>query len=64
MSRDETLSAIEKVLQRYSELQINLASPSARVQIASAILDEIEMSVPGLMSLSELVAPSSSTPRR
>ena len=54
MTKEETIDAIERVLQKYAELQINLASSSARVQIARAILSEIEESVPGLMSLSEL----------
>ena len=56
MNRDDTIDAIVKVLQKYAELQTNLASESARVQVASAILDEIECSVPGLVSLSELVS--------
>lgn len=56
MSRDDTRKAIERVLQRYAELQINLASSSARAEIASAILGEIEDNVPGMMSLSELVS--------
>ena len=56
MTRDGTLDAIEKVLLRYADLQINLASSSARAQIAAAIVSEIEESVPGLMSLSELTA--------
>ena len=56
MTREETLKAIDKVLQRYADLQINLASASARAHIASAILSEIEESIPGLMTLSELTA--------
>lgn len=56
MTREETIDVIESVLQKYAELQINLASSSARVQIARAIMSEIEESVPGVMSLSELAA--------
>tara|TARA_Y100001937_G_scaffold122827_1_gene184653 strand:- start:551 stop:799 length:249 start_codon:yes stop_codon:yes gene_type:complete len=54
LTKEETIDAIERVLQKYAELQINLASSSARAQIATAIMSEIEESVPGLMSLSEL----------
>ena len=60
MNRDDTIRTIEGVLQKYAELQTNLASESARIQVAAAILDEIERSIPGLVSLSELVSP----PRR
>ena len=56
MNRDDTISAIKRVLQKYAELQTNLASESARIQVATAILDEIECSIPGLVSLSELVS--------
>ena len=56
MSREEATRAIEKVLQRYAELQVNMASEGARTEIANAILVEIEESVPGMMSLSELVS--------
>ena len=56
MSREEATRAIEKVLQRYAELQVNMVSESARAEIAKAILVEIEESVPGMMSLSELVS--------
>ena len=56
MSREEAKRAIEDVLQRYAELQINLASESARTEIAAAILREVEDCVPGMMSLSELVS--------
>jgi hypothetical protein len=54
LTKEDTINAIERVLQKYAELQINLASSSARAQIATAILSEIEESVPGLMGLSEL----------
>ena len=56
MNRDDTIRTIEGVLQKYAELQTNLASESARTQVATAILDEIEESIPGLISLSELVS--------
>ena len=56
MNRDDTIRTIEGVLQKYAELQTNLASESARIQVATAILDEIESSIPGLVSLSELVS--------
>jgi len=50
------IDAIESVLKKYAELQVNLSSRSARVQVAEAILSEIEESVPGLMGTSELAA--------
>lgn len=56
MTREETIDVIEKVLERYGELQVNLASPGARAEIAAALFREIEESVPGQMSLSELVS--------
>ena len=56
MTRDKTIDTIEKVLQRYADIQVNLSSRCARVQVAEAILSEIEESVPGLMGISELAA--------
>lgn len=56
MTREETIGVIESVLKKYAELQVNLGSESARVQVAAEILSEIEESVPGLMTLSELTA--------
>ena len=56
MSRAKTIDAIEKVLQKYAELQVNLSSSSARVQVAKAILSEIEEYVPESTNLDELVA--------
>ena len=55
MTRGKTkIDRIESVLKKYSELQVNLSSKSARAQVAKAILSEIEVSVPGLMGTSEL----------
>jgi len=49
--QEDAIDAIMRVLQRHAELQVNLASTAARVQIAKAILSEIEESVPGLKNL-------------
>jgi hypothetical protein len=49
--QEDAIDAIMRVLQRHAELQVNLASTAARVQIAKAILSEIEESVPGFKSL-------------
>lgn len=56
MTKEETIEVIENVLERYGELQANLGSAGMRAEIAAAVFREIEESVPGLMSLSELVS--------
>ena len=56
MSDEDMHEAIERVLQRYAELQLNLVSPSARTQLATAIVGEIRGTGPGIMNLSELVS--------
>ena len=49
--QEDAIDAIMRVLQRHAELQVNLASTAARVQIAKVIWSEIEESVPGLKNL-------------
>ena len=65
MNREDTIDAIMRVLQRHAELQINLASTAARVQIATAIMSEIEESVPGSSDSEDtaILPPYSSTVR-
>lgn len=55
MHEDETLKIIEKVLQRYAELQSNLASAQARAHIASAIVEELRLGANETSRLSALV---------
>ena len=56
MSKEATIDVIKIVLRRYAELQVNLASESARAEMSRAIADAIEEHTPGLMGLNELTS--------
>ena len=56
MTKEKSIEIVKNVLQRFSALQINLASESAQRDIANAIVNEIYAGKPGVVNLHEVVA--------
>jgi len=56
VTKEKSIEIVKSVLQRFSALQINLASESAQIDLARAIIDELEASAPGVMRLEEVAA--------